>query len=173
MTGTMQEGQGEPGKNFVSSREVHQLLHIMPTVAKHGVTQDQMDVAWDVLTPVRKSVLRWQSPWRSGRSFPRTKKQRHVSGGRKADKNSRAISEPSSLALPSPGAGSGAVSGGRGGSTVHFVPASAGCSAEASAAGEPGHPWQKAGAASTAAYRGNPPWQNTMTATARSRSFVI
>lgn len=57
MTITKQEGQGKPDKNFVSSYEVHQLLHIMPTAAKHGVVRDQMDVASDVLTPVRKSVL--------------------------------------------------------------------------------------------------------------------
>lgn len=38
-----------------------------------------MDVALDVLTSAKKSVLRQQSPWRSGRSFPRTKKQRDTS----------------------------------------------------------------------------------------------
>ena len=137
-------------------------------VAKHGVVQDQMDVALDVLTPARKSVLRWQSPWRSGRSFPRTKKQRDTSAveGKQIKIAGRFLSP----ALPSLGAGSGAVLGG---SSVHFVPASAGCSASAGAAGEPGHPWQKAGASSTAAYRGNPPWQNTVTAAARSRLFVI
>lgn len=64
------------------------------------------------------------------------------------------ISEPSSLALPHPGAGSGAVSVG---STVHFAAASAGCSAEAGAAGEPGHLWQKAGASSTTALQGQSP----------------
>lgn len=67
MTGTTQEGRGEPGGNFISPR----------VVAKHGAVRDQMDVTSDVLTQ--------QSPWRWGSSFWRTKKRRDISGGRKGD----------------------------------------------------------------------------------------